>query len=54
VQLGARINDKVVVKQGLEINQQIVTDGVQKIRDGAMVQVSAPNAGKTADSAKGK
>jgi RND family efflux transporter MFP subunit len=40
--LGAKISDKVIVKEGLKVGQQIVTDGVQKIRDGAMVQVGIP------------
>lgn len=46
--LGPRINDKVVVRNGVELNQQIVIDGMQKLRDGSIVQ---PGAAK-ADSAK--
>ena len=42
VQLGARIGDKVLVRSGLEPDQEIVTDGIQKIRDGAAVQVGPP------------
>jgi membrane fusion protein (multidrug efflux system) len=41
VQLGARIGDKVLVKAGLEANQVIVTDGIQKIRDGSAVQTGS-------------
>jgi len=61
--LGPRINDKVVVKNGLELSQQIVIDGMQKLRDGSAVQLApAPTAGKpdsakaasTHDSTKGK
>lgn len=43
--LGARINDKVIVKEGLIAGDRIVTDGVQKLRDGIAVQL-APAKGK--------
>jgi membrane fusion protein (multidrug efflux system) len=44
VLLGSRILDKVIVKDGLKEGDNIVTEGVQKIRDGAKVQVGAPQA----------
>ncbi|MBS1600070.1 MAG: efflux RND transporter periplasmic adaptor subunit [Bacteroidetes bacterium] len=58
--LGQRINDKVVVRNGLEINQQIVIDGMQKLREGSVVQPAAPKQDSTKvasvshDSTKGK
>ncbi|MFL9484436.1 efflux RND transporter periplasmic adaptor subunit [Chitinophagaceae bacterium LWZ2-11] len=42
VVLGPRIADKVVVKTGLNEGDKIVTEGVQKVRDGAKVQVGQP------------
>lgn len=39
--LGARINDKVIIKSGIQEGDSIVTDGVQKLRDSSMVQVGA-------------
>lgn len=42
VTLGARINDKVIVKDGLKAGELIVTEGTQKLRDGAAVRVSEP------------
>ncbi|GAB4052699.1 MexE family multidrug efflux RND transporter periplasmic adaptor subunit [Spirosoma litoris] len=39
VTLGARINGQVIVKNGLTEGETIVTEGTQKIRDGAKVQV---------------
>jgi RND family efflux transporter MFP subunit len=42
VSLGAKINDKVVVKTGVQQGDSIVTDGVQKIRDSAMIQAGGP------------
>jgi len=39
---GAVINDKVIVKDGLAENEKIVTEGIQKLRDGAPVQVAPP------------
>ncbi|MBD2755210.1 efflux RND transporter periplasmic adaptor subunit [Spirosoma validum] len=42
VTLGARINDKVIVKNGLNEGELVVTEGTQKIREGAKVKVSQP------------
>ncbi len=39
--LGARINDKVVVKSGLNEGELIVTEGTQKIKDGARVNIKS-------------
>ncbi len=36
---GMRINDNTVVKEGLSAGQRIVTDGIQKVRDGAVVKL---------------
>ena len=40
VATGAIINDKIVVKDGLAENDKIVSDGVQKMKDGIKVVVS--------------
>ena len=40
VSLGAQFSDRVVITSGLQKGQQIVTDGVQKLRNGAMVNVN--------------
>ena len=37
--LGARIKDQVVVNDGIKSGDEIVIDGVQKVRDGAKVQI---------------
>ena len=42
IALGQRINDKIVVRSGLKEGDAIVIDGVQKLRDGAKVQLAAP------------
>ena len=42
--LGARINDKVVVVDGLKVNEQIVSDGVQKLRDGVAIKIGIDSA----------
>ena len=38
VVLGRRINENVIVKSGLEENETIITDGVQKLKEGAKVK----------------
>jgi len=40
VLLGARINENIVVRDGLKAGDKVVIDGVQKIRDGAAVKVN--------------
>jgi len=38
--LGTRINENIVVRDGLKAGDKVVIDGVQKIRDGAVVKVN--------------
>ncbi len=59
--LGQRIRDMVVVKSGLQENEIIVLDGVQKLKDGTKVKVPPPHLSGTdslnhlsADSSKRK
>jgi membrane fusion protein (multidrug efflux system) len=42
--LGKNINDMVIVKDGLQVGEQIVTEGVQKLRDNSPVTVIPPAA----------
>ncbi|WP_276495946.1 efflux RND transporter periplasmic adaptor subunit [Pontibacter litorisediminis] len=46
VQLGTRLKGNIVVREGLKPGQQIVTEGVQRLRQGAKVQVGAPQGGQ--------
>jgi membrane fusion protein (multidrug efflux system) len=46
ISLGARINEKIEVKDGLKENEQVVTEGVQKLRDSSVVQIGPPGAVK--------
>jgi RND family efflux transporter MFP subunit len=39
VVLGSKQNDKVVVKSGLQQGDEIVTDGVQKLRDSSVIKI---------------
>jgi len=39
--LGARINDKVIVKQGLNEGDKIITEGFQKLKDSSKVQITS-------------
>lgn len=38
---GLRINDKTIVMDGLKVNERIVTDGIQKLKDGAKVKIAS-------------
>ena len=42
VQLGPRLRDEIVILNGVKEGDKIITDGVQKLRDGGKIQVSAP------------
>ncbi len=44
VQLGPRLRDEIVILNGIRNGDKIVTDGVQKLRDGGKIQISAPGA----------
>ncbi len=46
VQLGTRFNGNIVVREGLEEGQQIVTEGIQRLRQGAKVQIGEPQQGQ--------
>jgi RND family efflux transporter MFP subunit len=47
VSLGSKINDLVVVNNGLKPNDRIVSDGVQKLHDGSLVKLPAPQLDST-------
>ncbi|HCN83361.1 MAG TPA: efflux RND transporter periplasmic adaptor subunit [Sphingobacteriaceae bacterium] len=40
--LGARVNDKTVVRDGLKPGEKVVVEGVQNLKEGALVQVGEP------------
>ncbi|MDP4131675.1 MAG: efflux RND transporter periplasmic adaptor subunit [Bacteroidota bacterium] len=42
VSLGARIDDKIVVKSGLQAGDSVVTEGVQKLKDSTLVKTALP------------
>lgn len=42
IQLGTRISEKVIIKDGLQAGEKIVTEGVQKLKDGTAVTTGAP------------
>ena len=44
VSLGTTVNASIVVKDGLQQGQQVVIEGVQKLRDGSKVVIGAPGA----------
>jgi RND family efflux transporter MFP subunit len=45
VSLGNRINEKVIVKEGLQANENIAIEGVQKLKEGSKVKVGAARVG---------
>jgi membrane fusion protein, multidrug efflux system len=44
IMLGPKIGSKVIVRQGLKQGDQVVTDGVQKLRDGSFITVGVSGA----------
>ena len=54
VDLGARINDMVVARDGLSPGDRIVVDGVQKLRDNVTVAVVPPQVKPATENAQAK
>jgi membrane fusion protein (multidrug efflux system) len=58
VLLGPRVRDYVVIMSGIEVGDKVITDGIQRLRDGgkitlanpAATQQSGPGAGSKAQS----
>ncbi|QJX47432.1 efflux RND transporter periplasmic adaptor subunit [Hymenobacter taeanensis] len=42
VQLGPRLRDQIVVMEGIKAGDQVVTEGLQRLRDGGKIQVGTP------------
>jgi membrane fusion protein (multidrug efflux system) len=45
VQLGPRLRDQIVIMEGIKEGDQIVTEGLQRLRDGGKIQLGAPGQG---------
>jgi membrane fusion protein (multidrug efflux system) len=52
VSLGPKIDGNVIVKQGLKPGDQIVTEGIQRLHDGAPVQLGQPTEGANPQGSK--
>lgn len=53
ISLGTRINEKIIVTKGLKADEVIATEGVQKLKDGAPVKITATKDSSVAPSATG-
>jgi RND family efflux transporter MFP subunit len=53
ISLGNQENDKVLVKDGLRVGEEIVTEGTQKLRDNSMIAITAPGAKTNPGTSKG-
>ena len=51
---GPASGDVVAIEQGLAAGEQVVTDGLDKLREGAKVEVTTPGAGSKGGEGKGK
>ena len=51
---GPASGDVVAIEQGLAAGDQVVTDGLDKLREGAKVEVTTPGAGSKGGEGKGK
>jgi membrane fusion protein (multidrug efflux system) len=47
VKLGPSIREKVVISEGLQAGQKIVTEGLQRVKEGAKIQAGSPSAATT-------
>ena len=54
VTVGPSSGNRVAIEQGLAEGEQVATDGLDKLRDGAKVEVTTPGAGAKGGEGKGK
>ena len=54
VTVGPSSGNRVAIEQGLADGEQVATDGLDKLRDGAKVEVTTPGAGAKGGEGKGK
>lgn len=54
VKLGAIVKDKIIVREGLKVGDNIAVDGIQSLRDGAKVQVIDPKQSQNTQPAPGR
>lgn len=56
VQLGPRLRDQIVILEGVQDGDQVVTEGLQRLRDGGLIQTGPPatagGPGQASDKAK--
>ncbi|MCB2379953.1 efflux RND transporter periplasmic adaptor subunit [Hymenobacter sp. BT635] len=48
VQLGPRLRDQIVIMEGIKDGDQVVTEGLNRLRDGGLIQTGPPPAAPTA------
>jgi membrane fusion protein, multidrug efflux system len=46
IETGGRVNDKIIVANGLKPGEKIVVEGIQKLHDGSQIQTRAPHPGR--------
>ena len=46
ISLGTRIGDKIIIKDGLQEGDKVVTEGIQKLKEGTKVMAAPPKANK--------
>jgi len=54
VKVGESFDDRVMILEGLKPGDRIIVEGIQKVREGAPVQLASPTPGKQVASAEGK
>jgi RND family efflux transporter MFP subunit len=50
--LGPKIGSNIIVRQGVNLGDQVVTEGVQKLRDGSFIALTTPAVSGTARASK--
>ena len=54
ITLGPAIGNKVVIKEGINVGDKIVVEGIQKLREGSAVQIGIPQQGGAAPQSAAK
>jgi membrane fusion protein (multidrug efflux system) len=53
VTLSNQVNDKVIIRDGLQVGDEIVTEGTQKLRDNSVIALNSPGTKKGSGTSRG-
>jgi membrane fusion protein (multidrug efflux system) len=53
ISIGNQVNDEVIIRDGLQVGESIVTEGTQKLRDNSLIAFNSPGAKTSPGTSRG-